>query len=234
MQEQLLVTEALLEREFLLKSINEKIHNLKLVDYRSSCQDILEESQCSKEAFERKAIVDYQSLVECIQRYRKLDAAIITSDGVTKIHTSCGDYTVHTAVCILKKLKGAIDDSWNTGYLYEDDDTNLDIAYFELSLADIAKNQYKDAVRKVNVSNLRLDRILETMHHTFHHMGDGKISHEAFLEMTDAYRKENQSVLVDPLDSEAKASAIIRKYESQYIELRAQIKMSNATTYISF
>lgn len=229
MQEQLLVTEALLKRESLFKSINDTIRNLKLVDYRSSRQDILKKSKCSKEAFERRAINDYQSLLESIQRYRKLDTAIIHSDGVTKIHTSCGDYTVHTAVCILKKLKGIVDNSWDIGYLYEDDD--LDIAYFELALANALKSQYEHAEHEVTHENLCLNAAVEIMHHAFHHMG-GQISHDAFLEMTDVYIKENQAVLADPLDSKTKASALIQKYDSLYIELRAQITMSNATTYV--
>ena len=85
MSEEMLVTQALDERELLVKKINDKIQKGSFVDTIKNNAEKVYENQISREEFERQAQAAYQQIVDLIARYQKIDAAIVDSNANTWI-----------------------------------------------------------------------------------------------------------------------------------------------------
>ena len=59
----------------------------------------------TKEDFTKEAESSYQQIIDLIDRYQKIDAAIVASNANTLIHTSYGDYTVAGAISFRARLR---------------------------------------------------------------------------------------------------------------------------------
>ena len=63
---------------------------------------------------------------------------------------------------------------------------------------------------------------------------DNKVKDPTQLAVVDEFVKENTTEIVDPLDSKKKAQELNEKITTLLTELNTKIKVSNATTMISF
>lgn len=63
---------------------------------------------------------------------------------------------------------------------------------------------------------------------------DNKVKDPTPLAVVDEFVKENTTEIVDPLDSKKKAQELNEKITTLLTELNTKIKVSNATTMISF
>ena len=85
MSEKMLVTQALDERDLLVKKISDKI---------------------DKDEYAKEAESAYQQIVDLIERFQKIDAAIVASNAETEITTSYGKFTVAGAISLRSRLRG--------------------------------------------------------------------------------------------------------------------------------
>lgn len=217
MSEKMLVTQALDERDLLVKKISDKIAKASFVDTIKPNEDKVFAKRISKEEYAKEAEAAYQQIVDLIERFQKIDAAVVASNAKTKITTSYGTFTVAGAISLRSRLRGL--GAYEGG------------ADFEGNLQSKMRVEYNERVRFCDTKNSQLQTTAENMRLSI--LGkDSKTKDEKPLGVVDAYVKENTTELVDPLDIKKKVEALEEKRNTLLTELDTQIKVSNATTFI--
>ena len=217
MSEKMLVTQALDERDLLVKKIADKIAKASFVDTMKPNEEKVYAKRISKEDYAKEAESSYQQILDLIDRFQKIDAAIVASNAQTEITTSYGTFTVAGAISLRSRLRGL--------GAYEDD------ADFEGNLQSKMQAEYNERVRFCDNKNSQLQLTAENMRLSI--LGkDSKTKDDKPLHVVEAYVKENTTELVDPLDVKKKLEALQEKRNTLLTELDTQIKVSNATTFI--
>ena len=106
MSEKMLVTQALDERDLLVKKIADKIEKASFVDTIKPNEEKVFAKRVSKEEFAKEAEAAYQQIIDLIERFQKLDAAIVASNAKTEVTTSYGTFTVAGAISLRSRLRG--------------------------------------------------------------------------------------------------------------------------------
>ena len=211
----MLVTQALDERDLLVKKINDKIASANFIDTIKPNQENVFCKRISKEEFSKAAEASYQQIMDLIDRYQKIDAAIVASNANTEITTSYGTFSVAAAISLKNRLRGLGKD-------------NTD---FELSLRTRMIREYNENVQVCERKNSQLQATAEEMRLSI--LGkDSKNKDDKPLSVVEAYVKENTTELVNPIDVNKKIEALTEKRNVLLSELDTQIKVSNATTFI--
>lgn len=219
MSEKMLVTQALDERDLLVKKIGDKIGKIKLVDVKKRNEEKTADSRVTPEEFGSAASAAYQSIMDLIDRYQRIDAAIVASNAAKTVSTSYGDFTVAGAIALRNRLKGS--------GIYNDDGA------FEDRLITQMEKQYQAAVQTAEFKNKSLESQAENMRLSI--LGkDSKVKDTKPLEVVDAYIRENTTEVIDPLESQKKVQELNEKTDTLLTELDTKIKVSNATTMIEF
>ena len=217
MSEKMLVTQALDDRDLLVKKIADKIAKASFVDTMKPNEEKVYAKRISKEDYAKEAESSYQQILDLIDRFQKIDAAIVASNAQTEITTSYGTFTVAGAISLRSRLRGL--------GAYEDD------ADFEGNLQSKMQAEYNERVRFCDNKNSQLQLTAENMRLSI--LGkDSKTKDDKPLHVVEAYVKENTTELVDPLDVKKKLEALQEKRNTLLTELDTQIKVSNATTFI--
>jgi len=217
MSDKMLVTQALDERDLLVKKIADKIVKASFVDTIKPNEEKVYMKRISKEEYAQEAESAYQQIMDLIDRFQKIDAAIVASNVQTKITTSYGTFTVAGAISLRSRLRGL--------GAYEDE------ADFEGNLQNKMRAEYNERVRFCDNKNSQLQATAEDMRLSI--LGrDSKTKDDKPLSVVEAYVKENTTELVDPLDVKKKLEALEEKRSTLLTELDTQIKVSNATTFI--
>ena len=131
----------------------------------------------TKEEFKKKADASYTSINDLILRRKKIKAAILNSNAVTKINMHEKEMTIAEVI----DLKGMI-------------------VYYK-SLLNKMITQRDISVAKVNVNNSKVEAYIDKMVSDAYSNKDGKniIKPEEYAAIADPYRERNEWVLVDPL-----------------------------------
>ena len=217
MSDKMLVTQALDERDLLVKKIKDKIAKASFVDTIKPNEEKVYESRVTRDEFSKDAESAYQQIMDLIERFQKIDAAIVASNAVTKIKTSYGEFSVAGAISLRNRLRGV--GSYNGG------------ADFESMLQNKMSNELTKRLEAIEVKNRQLQGTAENMRLSI--LGkDTKVKDEKPLEVVEAYVRENNTELVDPLDIRKKITNLQEKRNTLLTELDTQIKVSNATTFI--
>jgi len=217
MADKMLVTQALDERDLLVKKINDKIAKASFVDTIKPNEDKVFDARVSKEEYAKQSESAYQQIIDLIDRFQKLDAAIVASNAETLIKTSYGEMTVAGAISLRSRLRG------RGNY-----DGNAD---FEGMLQRKMESELQKRLQFAELKNKQLQTTAEEMRLSI--LGkDSKVRDEKPLAVVEAYVKENTTELADPLDVKAKVEALKEKRDTLLTELDTQIKVSNATTFI--
>lgn len=217
MSEKMLVTQALDERDLLVKKISDKISKASFVDTIKPNEEKVFEKKIDKAEYAREAEAAYQQINDLIERFQKIDAAIVESNAKTEIKTSYGNFTVAGAISLRSRFRGMD--------AYDGD------ADFEGKLQRKLQSEYNERVRFCDNKNSQLQLTAENMRLSI--LGrDAKIKDEKPLSVVEAYVKENTTELVDPLDVKKKLEALEEKCNVLLTELDTQIKVSNATTFV--
>ena len=217
MAEKMLITQALDERDLLVKKIGDKIRKNSFIATKKHNADVIAEQKQSADEFKKEAESSFQSIQDLIARFNRIDAAIVRSNAETMIETSCGSMTVAGAISLRNRMKGC------GSYDGEAD--------FEGNLLNKLNNEYNKAIQKVEAKNKELDSTAEGMRLSI--LGkDAKTKDDKPLAVVDAYVSENTTELVDPLEIKKKIDSLEEKRNLLLRELDTQIKVSNATTFI--
>lgn len=213
----MLVTQALDERDLLVKKINDKITKASFVDTIKANEEKVLEGRVSREEFAKQSESAYQQIMDLIDRFQKVDAAIVASNANTWIRTSYGKLTVAGAISLRSRLRGCGS--------YDDE------ADFEGSLQRKMEAEFRKRLDLAERKNQQLQVTAEEMRLSI--LGkDSKVKDDKPLAVVDAYVKENTTELADPIDVKAKFEGLKEKRDTLLTELDTQIKVSNATTFI--
>ena len=79
MAEKMLITQALDERDLLVKKISDKIAKAKFIDTAKKNEEKVYEARVTKEQFAKEAQAAYQQIMDLTDRYQKIDARIVNS-----------------------------------------------------------------------------------------------------------------------------------------------------------
>lgn len=219
MSEKMLVTQALDERDLLVKKIGDKIQKIRIVDTKKKNEEKTIAEHVTPDEFGSAASASYQQIMDLIDRYQRIDAAIVASNAVSVVKTSYGKFTVAGAIALRNRIK--------EGGIYQESGA------FEKRLAAQMERQYQLAVQSADMKNKGLESQAETMRLSI--LGkDSKVKDEKPLEVVDAYIRENTTEVIDPLDSQKKVQELREKMDTLLTELDTQIKVSNATTMVEF
>ena len=214
MAEKLLITQALDERDLLCKKISSKIQKANFVDMAKNNEENVVNARVDRETFKKQAEASFQQIRDLIDRYQKIDAAIVASNASTKIQTSYGEYTVAAAISLRNRLRSV------------DDKTD-----FEGNLLNAMEKTLINHIQAVDARNRKLEMTAEGMRTSI--LGkETKGKDDKPLEVVDTYVRENTTVLIDPLDLKKKIDEIYEKNDTLLRELDTCIKVSNATTFI--
>ena len=217
MADKMLVTQALDERDLLVKKIGDKIKKASFTDVKKHNEEKVMEARLTEDDYKKNAESAYQQILDLINRFQKIDAAIVASNASTMIHTSFGDYTVAGAISLRSRMRG-------TGSFDE-------AADFEQLLYGKMKSELDSRLVMMESKNKQLETTAESMRLSI--LGkDSKTKDDKPLEVVATYVKENTTELVDPLDIKKKIEEIIEKRDKLLSELDTQIKVSNETTFI--
>lgn len=214
----MLVTQALDERDLLVKKINDKILKANFIDAAKHNEDKVIMSKETRNAFVEDAKAAYQQILDLIKRYQKVDAAIVASNASTYVETSYGKLTVAGALSLRARL---MDNS-----AYGDD------AAFENILMEKMEDQYKYSVQTVDNRNEQLANTAEQMRLSILGKDTNNNKEEKPLAVVDEYVTENKTELVDPIDIRKKIADLKTRKDTLLTELNTQIKVANATTVV--
>ena len=213
MENKLLITQALDERDLLVKKINSKIERIDFVDGKKRNEEKVIQQVVTKEEFCKKVKTSYQQIQDLIKRYQKIDEAIITSNANTYIETSFGTYSVAVALSMRNRLR------------------ELNAMDFETILRNKMEENYYEVLELKDLRNRRLEEDAEKMRLSI--LGkDGKYKDDKALSVVDAYISENTVELIDPLNVLDEIESLKDKHTTLLSELETKIKISNATTFI--
>ncbi len=222
MANKLLITQALDERALLVKKINDKIESAQFVDIKKSNEENVAVSLIPEETFRQKAESSYQQIMDLIDRYQKIDAAIIYSNAVTTIETSYGSFTVAAVIALKNRLKAA-----EKNDLYKRDPENA----FEKLLEKKLNQELSRHISMKDTKNKSLSETAENMRLSI--LGkESRNKEDNSLEVVAEYVKQNTYELIDPLNASEKIEALRMESVTLLSELETAIKVSNATTFI--
>lgn len=217
MSEKMLVTQALDERDLLVKKIGDKIVKASFVDTVRPNEEKVYAKRIDRAEYAKEAEASYQQILDLIERFQKIDAAIVDSNARTEVKTAYGTFTVAGALSLRSRLRGM--DSYDGE------------ADFEGKLHEKLNTEYNERVRFCDLKNSQLQNTAESMRLSI--LGrDAKTKDDKPLGVVDAYVKENTTELADPLDVKKKLEQLEEKRNTLLTELDTQIKVSNATTFI--
>lgn len=217
MEERMLVTQALDERDFLIKKITDKISAFKAVDFARHNESKTWNGKVDRKEYEAETKAAFQQICDLINRYDRIEAAIVASNATTKIATSYGEYTVAAAIALKNRLGKNADVLKNA---------------FEDHLIKKMQRDYRNCMIEIDDKNENLAITAENMRLSI--LGkDSKIKEDKPLEVVESYVKENTAELVNPLKIEKKLEEMNERRNKLLKELETQIKVSNATTLIT-
>lgn len=213
--EKMLITQALDERDLLRKKIMDKIKRINFVDTIKRNEDLVRDSRVTKEEYKKQVEADYQQIESFIDRYQKIEAAIVLSNANSKIKTSYGEYSIAEAIAIKRRLSQGGD--------FDED--------FEDYLCDRLKDQLDSVNIYIDNKNRDLQNVADNMRLSI--LGkDSKVKEDRPLDVVDTYVKENTTEIVDPININDLINKLTERKDKLNRELDTAIKVSNATTFI--
>ena len=213
----MLVTQALDQRDLLVKKICDKIRKASFTETKKHNEEKVMERRVTQKEFEKEARSSYQQIIDLIHWYDKVDQAILRSNAETIIETSYGTMSIANALALRSRL--------NCSNAY-DSDSN-----FEGNLMMKLQEELNEKIRVMEQKNKGLQNTAETMRLSI--LGkDTKTKDETPLKVVDVYVQENTTELIDPLNVRKKIDELNERREKILNELDTKIKVSNATTFV--
>ena len=217
MEKKMLVTQALDQRDLLVKKICDKIRKASFTETKKHNEEKVMERRVTQKEFEKEARSSYQQIIDLIHWYDKVDQAILRSNAETIIETSYGTMSIANALALRSRL--------NCSNAY-DSDSN-----FEGNLMMKLQEELNEKIRVMEQKNKGLQNAAETMRLSI--LGkDTKTKDETPLKVVDVYVQENTTELIDPLNVRKKIDELNERRETILNELDTKIKVSNATTFV--
>ena len=105
----ILITQALDERDLLVKKINNKIKKTSFADIMKAKEERVMDGRMEKNEYTDMVKSSYQQICDLILRFQRLDEAILVSNANTMIHTTIGEMSISSAISLRNKMKKGIE-----------------------------------------------------------------------------------------------------------------------------
>ena len=205
---EILVINALNERDLLRDRIFQQIGKMRFVDYKKQCEERTAGMLMEEKAFCEKVKSDFQSFQDLIRNYDEIDAAIAQKQRL--------------------KVSSERENIRRTPLF---DDSRTIKGDFETEAIQLMQNQMGEVMEKVKKAQTSLEASAEEMRNSI--LGSDKAKKDAAsMAVVDEYLKTNRYKLVDPLNLTEKLAQMKTDRDALYSELDTAIKISNATTKI--
>ena len=207
--EKLLIAQALDQRDLLKKKINDTIKKMKFVVVCKEKDDKINGRPIAD--IEQQIVSDWQSVQDMIDRYNRINKAIIQSNAVTTIEFSDGTVMTKAEAIALKKKNDFFDDIFYR-----------------------ANGSYNESVIAADKISREFERTREGFIQTSISGTDKKNVDEETIETINKAVSPFAPKWIDPLNIQEKIAALQAKNDQFHSEVETLIKISNATTYIEF
>lgn len=209
---ELLMTQALDERDFLNKKIIDKIRKTKFTAAAANNQTAIVDGK-TKEEFAEKVKSDFQSLTDLVKRYESLTRAIIRSNAETKITINGNEMSVAEAIALRQSITNSA-------------------SYHMALLCDYMRADYDRSAENAAASNEVLQQRVTQMYLNL--VGGETEGKREAQTVVEEYRKANEVCVIDPLGVVELVEQRRTQISEMLTEINTKIKISNATTMISF
>ena len=206
----MLICDALDERDFLKKKIQKAVQNLNLITVKRK-KDPKTSVNLTVEEFEAQAKSEYQSVMDMIDRYNRINVAIVESNAREMIKTRSGVEMTRAAAIAKKKIFNTSDD-------------------FQMILHNSLTEQLDSASNDFRVYSRSKDQ-LEDKYKTNLTTKEKGLSDDDLKAIEKIVEGETPEV-IDPIGLKDVADNLANNYNALVKEIDTAIKISNATTYI--
>lgn len=211
--EKLLVCQALDERDFLEKKINDLVAKMDYIVVLKEKDTAYKGKPVDK--LEEQIKADWQSAVDQIDRYNRICRAITQSNAVTEITFKDGKKMTIAEAITLKNINKVKD--------------------LKSKLLFFAQRAFGTAtVKEQDIEKSQASRREDYITTQLNNQGDKKTIDEDFLKAIDQLMKPYNAKIVDPLGIEEKINALQAEKDAFDAEVETLIKISNATTFVEF
>ena len=215
--EKMIVTQALDERDLLKKKIRDAIAKCDFVAVQKPGDDVIAQDKQKVADYEAEVKVSFQSIRDMMDRYTRLDAAILLANATTKIEVAGKTMTRAAAINLRKMMKGqGLADTDFTDAMIRKMTTDLDRARLKIARSQEVADRQREVMSNSLVSS------------------DKKVLSEDNLKSITAYCDNLVLKLVDPIDIEKTIADMQEKWDNLTTNLESAIRISNATTYVEF
>lgn len=216
--EKMTISEALDERDYIAKKVQKDIFNLRVATVRREKDKLLTNGQ-DEEVFKKNGAANYQSILDQIARYKRINVAIVLSNATTKIKLRSGrEMTVAEAITLKSNIAKGVD--------------------LEDLLASKLTEQYNYAVRKYDDLD---DKYNQQRRDLMEHLvsSSEKKSDDSDIDAVDKIVEGYKPVYVDALENKNGSlldivNTMNDERENIIKEINSAIKISNATTFVEF
>jgi hypothetical protein len=205
---QISITRALAELKLLNSRIERKIgESIFLAANKKSAKKV--NNVFTKEEFVENAKADYQSVIDLIERRKKIKAAIVDSNAKTVVTIANKSMTVAEAI----ERKESIQ--------------------YDKTLLNAMERQYNSVVAKVTSENEKVQQKLDDLLLTsFGKEGKQKASEDEIAVISKPYLEQNEFECIDPLEMAKKIRAMKEDIEGFTSEVDFILSESNTITKI--
>ena len=215
--EKMIVTQALDERDLLKKKIRDAIAKCDFVAVQKPGDDVIAQDKQKVADYEAEVKASFQSIRDMMDRYTRLDAAILLANATTKIEVAGKTITRAAAINLRKMMKGqGLADTDFTDVMIRKMTTDLDRARLKIARSQEVADRQREVMSNSLVSS------------------DKKVLSEDNLKSITAYCDNLVLKLVDPIDIEKTIADMQEKWDNLTTNLESAIRISNATTYVEF
>lgn len=215
--EKMIVTQALDERDLLKKKIRDAIAKCDFVAVQKPGDDVIAQDKQKVADYEAEVKASFQSIRDMMDRYTRLDAAILLANATTKIEMAGKTMTRAAAINLRKMMKGqGLADTDFTDVMIRKMTTDLDRARLKIARSQEVADRQREVMSNSLVSS------------------DKKVLSEDNLKSITAYCDNLVLKLVDPIDIEKTIADMQEKWDNLTTNLESAIRISNATTYVEF
>lgn len=215
--EKMIVTQALDERDLLKKKIRDAIAKCDFVAVQKPGDDVIAQDKQKVADYEAEVKASFQSIRDMMDRYTRLDAAILLANATTKIEMAGKTMTRAAAINLRKMMKGqGLADTDFTDVMIRKMTTDLDRARLKIARSQEVADRQREVMSNSLVSS------------------DKKVLSEDNLKSITAYCDNLVLKLVDPIDIEKTIADMQEEWDNLTTNLESAIRISNATTYVEF
>ena len=215
--ERLLVTQALDERDLLKKKISDSIRRCAVVS-TARPSDTKVATGVKIEDFEADAKASFQSVTDLIDRYERLDSAILLANATEEIDVAG---KVMTRAAAINMRKNLVSSSRSTG------------TDFRGMLISKLSDDLEDAKTAIARTQAMADKQKDIMISNISSAEKKELTSDALVGVN-TYCTNLVSTLVDPIKAEDKLVSLVEERDAFIKNIESAIKISNATTYIEF